>query len=65
MPEWEKVNETCERLQVPGGWLYRNWLYTMINPLTGMTNRVGVTTNYVPDPHRWRNEFETAMKRSI
>jgi hypothetical protein len=21
--EWEKVNETTSRLEVPGGWLYR------------------------------------------
>jgi len=23
--QWERLNDTAERLKVPGGWLYKTW----------------------------------------
>jgi len=25
LPEWEMVADDCDRLLIPGGWIYRTW----------------------------------------
>ena len=49
-PNWEYIDVTISRLQVPGGWIYK---------LHGSTNECVV---YIPDPEIWKNkEVPTAF----
>lgn len=42
--DWESVDETLERLKVPGGWLVRTYM-----------NNNGVSITFYPDPkHKWK-----------
>ncbi len=58
MPDWEKVSPNCERLTVPGGWVYRTWHTDPDNGYQGHAAAV-----YVPDPQRWRDILAQALLR--
>ena len=49
MSEWERVNDTCHRLRVPGGWLYRTWLQWPFSTEVVVTAS-SVRQTFVPDP---------------
>ena len=60
MPEWEKINESTERLSTVGGWIYRSWV-NVYNDEVAEKSQLCMT--FVPDPQRWRTEIINALKR--
>lgn len=50
---WERVNDTVDRLEVPGGWIYRTRLYKRSTNRSYFPNEsepVAESTVFVPDP---------------
>jgi len=52
---WEVVNDTTQRLPVPGGWLYQTWIESVAIDYYGQrtvtTSSINVT--FVPRPEGW------------
>lgn len=54
-PRWESIyEEEVDRLEVPGGWIYRTTLWSQEEPWV----RLGATTCFVPHD---RTDFVTAL----
>lgn len=51
MAEWERVNETTNRLAVPGGWLYKAWNESLAGDYYGIKTIApgSVTVTFVPE----------------
>lgn len=47
--DWETVNQTLSRIEVPGGWIYRTILYEWDTVSTG-GQPLGVAMVFVPNP---------------
>lgn len=51
-PEWESVAKELQRIRVPGGWLYRTYLYADRDEYGRAGEVVGVALTFVPSPPR-------------